>query len=313
MSMSLIGEKAANLFEYFGLKSKNYYHSEAKANYQADDQLAYYLDMSGRAEFSGSFDENQIPLYSSKGKLAVHPVMISLYALGNCELYRQTKNESSLENLIKIADWLIEIQNADGGWQNQFAMKKFDLEAGFLSAITQGKGISVLVRAFLVSKESKYVDSAIRALKPFFVDVSNNGVRRQVGDIVFYEEYPARKNYQVLNGFIYALWGLLDLVRLTDNQQAKELWHDGLESLAQLLPRFDNGYWSLYHIGDGIKNPATIPYHKMHIEQLKVMFEITGNGLFGEYAVKWQGYLDSSINAMKTLPQKILWSLSRVL
>lgn len=311
MKMSIIGEKAANFFEYFGLKSKNYYHSEAKANYQADDLLAYYLDMSGRAEFSGSFDEDQIPLYSSKGKFAAHPVLISLYALGNCEIYRQTKSERSRDNLIKIADWLCKFQKADGGWQNPFAMQKFDLEAGFLSAITQGKGISVLVRAFLVSKESKYADSATKALKPFFVDVSNNGVRRQMGDFVFYEEYPAEKNYQVLNGFIYALWGLLDLVRLTDNQQAKELWHDGLESLAQLLPRFDNGYWSLYQIGDGIRNPATIPYHKMHIEQLKVMFEITGNGLFYEYSEKWQKYLESGFNAMRTLPQKIFWNLSR--
>ncbi|MCH7947616.1 MAG: hypothetical protein IIC66_07455 [candidate division Zixibacteria bacterium] len=311
MNMSLMGEKAANLFEYFGYKSKNYYHAEAKANYQADDQLAYYLDMSGRAEFSGTFNENQIPLYSFQGKFAVHPVMISLYALGNCEIYRQTKKESSRDNLIRVADWLCQFQKADGGWQNPFAMPKFELEAGFLSAITQGKGISVLVRAFLVSKESKYVDAATTALKPFFVDVSNNGVRRQLGDIVFYEEYPAVKNYQVLNGFIYALWGLLDLVRLTDDRQARELWQGGLQSLSQLLPKYDNGYWSLYQIGDGIKNPATIPYHKMHIEQLKVMFEITGNGLFDEYAVKWQGYLDNGFNALKTLPQKILWNLSR--
>jgi len=120
--MSIIGEKVANLFEYFGLKSKNYYHSEAKANYQADDQLAYYLDMSGRADFSGTFNENQIPLYSFKGKFAVHPVMISLYALGNCEIYRQSKTEKSRENLIKVADWLCQFQKADGGWQNQFAM-----------------------------------------------------------------------------------------------------------------------------------------------------------------------------------------------
>jgi len=309
--MSLIAEKAANFFEYFGLKSKNYFHWEAKANYQADDLLSYYLDMSGRAEFSGSLDKNGIPLYRCKGEFAVHPVLISLYALGNCEIYRRTKNESNRDNLIKIADWLTDSQKANGGWQNPFAMKKFDFEVGSLSAITQGKGISVLVRAHLVSKESKYVDSAIKALEPFFVDICDNGVRRQRGDLVFYEEYPAKKSYQVLNGFIYALWGCLDLVRLNDNQQAKELWQDGLESLAELLPRFDNGYWSLYHIGDGIRNPATIPYHKMHIEQLRVMYEITGNSLFGEYSEKWQKYLDSRFNAMRTLPQKIFWNLAR--
>jgi len=71
------------------------------------------------------------------------------------------------------------------------------------------------------------------------------------------------------------------------------------------------GYWSLYHIGDGMKNPATIPYHKLHIEQLKAMYDITGQKIFQEYADKWSGYLDNRLNALRTLPQKIGWNLFR--
>jgi hypothetical protein len=309
--MSLLSQKAANFFEYFGLRSKNYHHWEAKANYQADDLLAYYLDMSGRAEFRGEVDQKGVPLYHSQGESRIHPVFASLYALGNSELYYRTKADKYKEKLIKVADWLVDFQQGGGEWPSAFAMKKFGLEVGFSSAITQGKAISVLVRTNLVTKESKYIDSATSALGPFCVDVAKGGIRRQINDFVFYEEYPAKKNYQVLNGFIYALWGLLDLVRLNNNEQAKELWHDGLETLAAVLPEFDNGYWSLYHIGDGMKNPCTIPYHKLHIQQLKVMFEVTGNNLFKEYVDKWQGYLDKHFNALKTLPQKLFWNLSR--
>ncbi|MGH8016669.1 MAG: D-glucuronyl C5-epimerase family protein, partial [Candidatus Zixiibacteriota bacterium] len=114
-----------------------------------------------------------------------------------------------------------------------------------------------------------------------------------------------------LNGFIYSSWGLLDLIRYNDNALAKELWEEGLKTMASWLPQYDMGYWSLYHIGDGIKNPATIPYHKLHIEQMKVMYDITGQKIFKEYADRWTSYLNSPFGALRTLPQKILWNLAR--
>jgi hypothetical protein len=126
---------------------------------------------------------------------------------------------------------------------------------------------------------------------------------------VFFEEFPSPTAHHVLNGFIYAMWGLHDLVRLDNNGEAGDLWADGLATLVDWLPRFDMGHWSLYHIGDGMTNPATIPYHKLHIEQLKAMHAITSLAIFDDYATRWQQHLDSRWNALRTLPQKVAWNV----
>jgi hypothetical protein len=114
----------------------------------------------------------------------------------------------------------------------------------------------------------------------------------------------------VLNGFLYSVWGLLDLIRLDDNPDTRLLWEDGTATLVEWLPRFDMGYWSRYHISDGVTNPATIPYHKLHIEQLWAMHAITGEPVFEGYASWWDACLAGKFNALRTLPQKLHWYIA---
>ena len=57
------------------------------------------------------------------------------------------------------------------------------------------------------------------------------------------------------------------------------------------IDRFDSGYWSYYdvqypYVGDYF-------YHKaIHIPQLKVLNQITGDQYFLEYAEKWENYFN---------------------
>ena len=309
--MSSLNQKTLNFLEYFGFHSKSYHHSEALANYDENDQLAYYLDHSPRAHFGGEFDPNGLPIYNYKGKKTTLPAISMLYALGNIEEYRNTKNEFHKQNFLKIAHWLEKSQDEKGGWKSGNTMPKFGLNQPFYSAMIQGMAISTLVRAALVTGQNSFIDSAIEALELFQIDVKDGGVSREIDGYVFYEEYPSAKRHHVLNGFYYAIWGLLDLVRYNNNATARQLWEEGLKTIVNWLPRYDLGHWTLYHIGDGIKNPATIPYHKLHIEQLKAMYDITGQKIFKEYADKWNGYLDNRFNSLRTLPQKIGWNLLR--
>jgi len=309
--MSQFNQKISNFAQYFGVRSKSYYHSEAPANYDETDQLAYYLDHSARADFKGEFDNRGIPIYSYGGKKYNLPVHSILYALGNSEKYRRTKSESNKLCLIRIAEWLSETQDERGGWKTGDTKPKFGLNEPFYSAMIQGMAISTLVRAALLSGQNSLIDNATKALGLFQIDVQDSGVCREIDGYLFYEEYPSMKKYHVLNGFIYSIWGLLDLIRYNDNKIARELWEEGLKTLDKWLPEFDMGYWSLYHIGDGMKNPATIPYHKLHIEQLKVMHAITGQKIFKEYADRWTVYLSNSFGAIRTLPQKLLWNFAR--
>lgn len=309
--MGMLSRKLLNLAQYAGIRSPSYYHAEAAANYDPDDPLAYYLDHTARAGYSGPHDQDGIPQYEHKGQVDYLPVLASLIALGHCDRYRRSGDAGDRAALIRIARWFVQSQTGDGRWLTPFPMPKYGLDAPFTSAMAQGMGISTLVRAYLLEKHEDFVMAARKGLAVFEVPVAAGGVRTETGGEVFYEEYPSDPPHHVLNGFIYAVWGLWDLVRLENNAEAKNLWDAGLSTLTAWLPRFDMGYWSRYHISDGMENPATIPYHKLHIEQLKVMYHITADRAFEEFANRWEGYLRRRTNALRTLPSKIKWNLLR--
>lgn len=309
--MARFREKLDNLLEYFGIRSKNYYHSGAQICYDPNDPLAYYLDPSPRANYPGPFDSRGIPLYISRGTTDYLPVLICTYALGHSEIFRQNRTEENLSKFLEVARWLVSHQNSQGAWLTNFPMKKFGLFKPFPCAMVQGLGISCLARAFLVINDEMFLESAVRALAPYGKEVREGGVASYSGPRVFYEEFPSVPYHHVLNGFIFAIWGLLDLVRVAGNRDAETLYNEGLKTLIEWVPRYDLGYWSLYHIGDGPKNPATVPYHRLHIRQLRVMHTLTDHEVFVEYHLRWSEYLHNRLNALKTLPAKILWSLAR--
>jgi len=307
--MAGIRETASNLLEYAGVRSKNYYHSATVPSFDPDDPLAYYLDQSFRSGYGGPFDAEGIPLYVFQDKGDYLPVLIGFYALGHLERYRCDKSDESLGKFLKVADWLVSTQAADGTWRSSFAMPRFKLPPGIPSAMVQGVAISSLVRGHIVTGKAAYLESAERALAPFQIDVRDGGVTSHEGGRPFYEEYPSDPCHHVFNGFLYAVWGLYDLVRFNGNAEAQKLYDEGLATFVDWLPRFDIGYWSLYHISEGPRNPATIHYQRLHVDQLEVMHAVTGLDIFAQYRALWQAYLNGRFNALRTLPAKLRWRL----
>lgn len=308
--MASFKENLDNLLEYLGVSSTSYSHSARRVSYDPKEPLAYYLGQAPRADYRGPFDAQGIPLYVRKDRTDYLPVHVCFFALGHLEQYRRIGSEENLSKFLRVAEWIVAQQNSDGLWLTPFPMKKFGLCQPFPSAMVQGLVISCLSRAFVVSGDPRFVESAVKALAPYRKDLREGGVASYDGGQVFYEEYPAIPYHHVLNGFIYAMWGLYDLVRVDNNRDAKSLYNEGLKTLIDWLPRFDIGYWSLYYLSEGMRNPATVHYHRLHIAQLDVMCSLTGRDIFREYHTLWKGYLLSPFNALRTLPAKLRWRLA---
>ncbi|MEA2030459.1 MAG: D-glucuronyl C5-epimerase family protein [candidate division Zixibacteria bacterium] len=308
--MAHFREKLDNLLEYVWIRSHNYYHSGRDISYDLDDPLAYYLNQSRRADYDGLFDDKGIPLHQRSDRTDYHPVSICFYGLGHLELYRKYKNEKNLGKFLKVAQWLVTQQTEDGTWLSPFPMKKFNLHGAHTSAMTQGLAISCLSRASLLEREDRFIEAAITALSPFHKGLKDRGLTSQFNGYSFYEEYPAFPLRHVLNGFIYTLWGLYDLTRIHHHTDAEKLYQVGVETLRNCLHLFDTGYWSLYHVSDfSHSNPAAPHYHRLHIAQLRVMYELTGDNLFREYSERWEIYQQGHFNALRTLPAKLRWLL----
>lgn len=79
----------------------------------------------------------------------------------------------------------------------------------------QGHAISVLARAYHSSYEPQYLKAGLQGLRPFHTPSETGGVLAKFfGKAVWYEEYPTQPSSFVLNGFIYSLIGLYDLITL---------------------------------------------------------------------------------------------------
>ncbi len=212
--MAKTWQNVANLLEYFGFQSQSYYHSVPDINYDPDDPLAYYLDMRPRARYSGPSDESGRPLMTCAGRTLIFPTHLIMYGLGHLEEYRRNHRTESLTRFRSCSDWLVENQAEDGSWLIRLPSKAFGLDRPFRSAMVQGLAVSALVRAFVCFDQDRFAAAAVRALQPFHKLTSSDGVATTHPEGSFYEEYPCQPARHVLNGFLYALWGLHDLVRL---------------------------------------------------------------------------------------------------
>jgi len=208
-----------------------------------------------------------------------------------------------LEEFKSAAVWLRDHQTENGTWPIDVGKERIDypdLIPGWTSAMAQGHGISMMVRAANSLNDSSFWLAAGRALKPFKKTPKENGVRNLVfGKFVWFEEYPFQDGLFVLNGFIYSLIGLYDLAA-SDNApdslkiEAKALFDEGLNSLKTLLPLFDGGKGSFYDLGHVVKktspNLARWDYHTVHVQQLRLLNSFLDEPVIESFALRWEEY-----------------------
>ena len=65
-------------------------------------------------------------------------------------------------------------------------------------------------------------------------------------------------------------------------------------------------YWSKYDMGKRLCSPF---YHRLHIAQLRVMFDLFGDEIYAEYADKWSEYQNSFWKSQKAFLKKAIQKL----
>ena len=246
-----------------------------------------------------------------------NPDAIAQYALGCFELYLESGKNNFLNKFMNQAEWFmnnISMLDADVGvWYYRFDFEYYEmLKNPWYTSLGQGHGISVLVRAWKITNDSKYLNVAHKAFVSYersidhpggicFVDPDNN---------LWFEEYVISKPTHILNGFIWSLWGLYDYWLATNNKNALHLFNKGVKTLQANLYKYDNGIWSKYDLAQ-----TTLPsiaggyYHKLHIEQLNVMYKLTGEDVFNEVSELWESYRGKMLNKSIALVWKVFFKL----
>jgi uncharacterized protein YyaL (SSP411 family) len=271
-----------------------------------------------KADYEGPFDGNGIPLLDYHGKIGkqYNPIAIAQYGLGNYNLYKRTGDIAMLKKAESIADWLVDnISQNEAGcwvWNHLFDWEYFrTLKAPWYSALAQGQSISLLLRLYSETGGESYKGTADRAFRTMLTPIKDGGVLYVDSDDLWWlEEYIVDPPTHIVNGFIWALWGVYDYMKITDDKDARELWERSLETLRQRLSRYNRGHWSLYDLSDtALPNVASPFYHSLHIVQLRIMSILSGDGFFNEYADRWESYRSNFFYRNRALLHKTLFKL----
>jgi hypothetical protein len=267
----------------------------------------YYCDFRHKAEFASAGDPDGFP--------RLHYVIdIAQAGLGYWELVLEGRPVR--RRFLTMADWLVDHAVAGPAgiaWQGPYAMPKYDLSAGWSSAMGQGEAISVLLRAHALTGSQHYLDTAVAAFEPMTIEVALGGVRRTVGDAVILEEYPTERPAAILNGWVFALFGVHELAVTTGHAGARALFARSRGSLLALLPRYDVGWWSLYSLYDHGRPDLAKPfYQRLHPVLLDGLALIEPDERLSRLARRWERQI-TTWNLARNAADKILFRLWREL
>jgi len=278
----------------------------------------YYMPFLYKAKYKGPFDNQRVPLLDYKGKIGkqYNPIAIAQYALGHYNIFKRKGDVEHLNIFLNQANWLVEHleKNRKGlyVWNHYFDWEyRTVLKAPWYSALSQGQGISVLVRAFLETQQEKYENAAKNAFKSFENEISEGGVRyTDEKGYIWFEEAITNPPTHILNGFIWSLWGVYDYFLFTKEKIAEELFNKSIETLEKNLRFYDINFWSLYDLSQTKLRMIASPfYHNLHIVQLKILYKLTRRDIFKHYADKWNKYREKRLNRNLALIYKILFKL----
>ena len=144
-----------------------------------------------------------------------------------------------------VAEWAAIDMDGHGRFTHHQPMPHtYAIDAGWHSAMAQGLGVSLLVRHGMV-------DDAVRASRSLLD--SQYGLVSQTEHGPVLEEYPAEPRPHVLNGWMWALFGLYDLAHAAGDldedrrDAAAAAFEAGVASLVTQLPEYETGRgWSTY-------------------------------------------------------------------
>jgi heparosan-N-sulfate-glucuronate 5-epimerase len=195
-------------------------------------------------------------------------------------------------------------------WPFTVAVPKYGLSSGWCSAMTQGQVASVFVRQHLRTGDDRWGEYALAAVRPL-VRKTELVSETPAGPVL--EEAPSDPPSHILNGWIYALWGLWDASVGLHDTDAERAFATSMVTLRAMLPAYDVGWWTRYSLYPHVLTDLAKPfYHRIHVLQLHVTARAAGYADLAATAQRWQDY-DRIPNRLAALAHKGAFVAARTL
>ncbi|MBA2253675.1 MAG: hypothetical protein H0W07_00995 [Chloroflexi bacterium] len=224
------------------------------------------------------------------GRLYYHPVQLASYSFRLLSAYRKTGDAGYLDWARRYAAKIRSLAVESGGalfLPYQFDYPRHELRAPWYSGMAQGMILSLFVRMHRITGEADYLAWAKAIFASFWRSgpddrpwVSRVSARRYL----WIEEYPVNAHPdRVLNGFMFAIYGLYEYWKLTGSSGGRRILEGALTTLKAHVMLYrvpgDTSYYCLYHRTNTAEN-----YHSLHISQLDQIAAMSGDAYFASVA-----------------------------
>ena len=263
-----------------------------------------YRDIPGRMKL----DENGVPMVAYDGTFYYNPVTVAQFALAQHGMFVRGMS-SDLTQFWAGVNKILELQNADGSFRNEFDFWYYlnpnYFHAPWTSGMYQGQCLSVLARAWQLTDDGTFLEAGNRAFDFLRMKVIDGGDTDDLSSLdpslssyVYAEEYPVVPSSYTLNGFMFAMLGVYDWSQVSPKglyQRAATVYFSRcVRTLSHILPYYEVGGWSAYDLGHITYHHSPhmfSNYHAIHIYELHALYSITGNAVLKDYEMLWRSYV----------------------
>jgi heparosan-N-sulfate-glucuronate 5-epimerase len=279
-----------------------------------DITSGYYNDMRDIAGDHGSPSGALMALQmKTADRRVVHPISIAQLGLGAWQL-AAAGDPRWLEVVSAVSDWIAAELDSEGLIAFEFAYPHtYRLEPPWYSAMAQGESASLLLRAGLALGRPELTQAAVRTVSTFLRSDSPVVAATDEGPVL--EEYPTNPPAHVLNGWIYALWGLYDVAAAGGDlsEDAHSAFSRGVDALEARLPLYSTGWnWSRYDLFPHPIIHVTSPfYHRLHVEQLRAMHDLDPRPVFAATASRWELGVQNPFARTHAVARKVAFRVLR--
>ncbi len=276
----------------------------------ADPSPLYLMNYESKLSYKHENSDGILVLpYGEPTGDQINPEADFIYALAVHDDYRKNNKQESLDKFLRYATYFRDVQTENGDWPYLFDWP--GNPAPWNSALAQGRGASVMLRAYLLSGDETFRTAALKAVSGFDLLIEDGGYQaiHPLTGHPYYEEYPSRP-IGVMNGFMASLLGCWEVAYWLKDENAQKLFDQGITSLIELTPHYMTGWWSVYDRNPGVEshNYNTPRYHKLVLSYFEILAVLSDNEQIAKQRDDWRSCL-GPVNETRALVLKFIWKL----
>ena len=227
-------------------------------------------------------DAHGIAQFLNDSVLTYHPVIMAQYALKLLEVYRKTGDSLSLNIAKEHAAKFIELSDTVNDallFPYDFDCYFFDRDtmlAPWYSGMAQGQVLSVFSRLFELTDDSTYAKTAAKIFNSFYLMKGQNtpwiSCIDNHGDL-WIEEYPHKAPSHVLNGNIFAIYGIYDYYQISKEADVLLFSKAAISTVRKNMNEYrEKDLISYYCLKYNVRNYG---YQDIHIAQFYQLEKMT--------------------------------------